>query len=154
MSTLDNHELLFVFWAFFIQVILIVHFYLRKWEFDVAMRYGPLVYLLSLPAAMISILLIAAGKSWSFWMGGFIFLVWAVYGYSVEYARKIQWRNPPRWSILGPYVTLYLATIMFYWWPLALLWKPLWYIYAVLFVASTTLNVISHQPPRKPLELE
>jgi hypothetical protein len=43
-----------------------------------------------------------------------------------------------------PYVFLYLATVMFYWWPLGLLSRPLWIIYAVLFVIATILNITSH----------
>jgi len=34
---------------------------------------------------------------------------------------------------------------MFYWWPLGLLWRPLWYVQAVLFVISTVLNAASHR---------
>jgi hypothetical protein len=50
-----------------------------------------------------------------------------------------------RWQFLGPYLLLYLGTVMFYWFPLALIWKPLWYAYAVLFIISTYLNVTSHK---------
>jgi hypothetical protein len=146
MSTLDGLELWFVIFAFFFQIVLIAHFSLRRWAFRIAIRYGWIVYLLGIPAALLSILLLATGKAWSFWIGGFIYFIWAVYGYTVEYIQKIQWRSPIRWPIFGPYILLYLATIMFYWWPLALLWKPLWYIYAVLFITSTVLNVSSHQP--------
>jgi hypothetical protein len=34
---------------------------------------------------------------------------------------------------------------MFYWWPLARIDRRLWLAYAVLFVASTWLNAISHR---------
>jgi len=34
---------------------------------------------------------------------------------------------------------------MFYWWPLGLFSKPLWGVYAVLFIVSTILNVTSHK---------
>jgi len=136
---------LFVISAFLFQVILIIHFALRKWRFALAMRYGWIVYLLGIPAAALSLFILLAGKSWYLWLSGFIYLVWAIYGYSVEYVRGIQWRSPVNWSVLGPYLILYLATVMFYWWPLALIYKPLWYIYAVLFVTSTILNVTSHQ---------
>jgi hypothetical protein len=64
---------------------------------------------------------------------------------SVEYWKEIEWRNPIRWPIFGPYVLFYLATPLFYWFPLALLAKPLWYAYGALFVVSTVLNVTSHQ---------
>ena len=145
MFGLDILETLFVMSAFLFQVILIIHFALRKWRFDLALRYGRIVYILSVPAAALSLFILLDDKSWFLWLSGFIYLVWAIYGYTVEYIRGIQWRSPINWSVLGPYVVLYLATVMFYWWPLALIYKPLWYIYAVLFVFSTFFNVTSHQ---------
>ena len=145
MFTLQKFETLFIAWSFLFQLILITHFALRKWRFDLVLRYGWIVYALSIPAALISIVLLLNHQSWYLWLGGFLYLVWATYGYWIEYVRQIEWRSSVRWSILGPYVTLYLAMVMFYWWPLALIYKPLWYIYAVLFVASTILNLTSHQ---------
>ncbi len=145
MFSPDILETLFVVSSFLFQLILIFHFILRKWQFDLAIRYGRLVYALSIPAVGLSTLILLGGKSWSFWLSGFVYLIWAIFGYTVEYVLRIQWRSPARWSILAPYVILYLATVMFYWWPLALIYKPLWYGYAVLFVISTFLNVSSHQ---------
>lgn len=145
MAEFDLFDLLFITTSFLFQFILIVHFALRRWNFKFAIRYGWIVYALSIPAAMISAILLLNGKSWGFWLGGFVYLVWAIYGYLVEYKRKIEWRSPIVWPIFGPYITLYLATVMFYWWPLALLNKRAWYVYAVLFVISTILNVTSHK---------
>ena len=145
MFTFDNLDPLFVICAFLIQVVLILHFALRKWRFDFAVRYGWLVYALGLPLAGVSVLLLLGGKTWSLWLGGFLYLIWAIFGYIVEYVRKIEWRTPIRGAIFGPYILLYLAMLMFYWFPLALIAKPLWYAYALLFVASTLLNVTSHK---------
>lgn len=145
MPAAENLEALFVVTAFLFQVVLIIHFALRKWSFDSAMKYGWIVYALSLPAAIVSVILLLGGETWSLWLGGFIYLVWAIYGYTVEYVRKIEWRNPIRWPVFGPYVFLYLATVMFYWWPLGLISRPLWYLYAFLFLLSTILNVTSHK---------
>lgn len=142
---MDNLEILFVVWVFLFQITLIVHFTLRKWVFDIALKYGWIVYALSIPAAAISIIFLLNGKTWSLWLGGFIYLVWAIFGYTVEYVHKIEWRSPIRRRIFAPYVTLYLATIMFYWWPLGLISRPLWYVYAVLFIISTALNITSHK---------
>ena len=145
MTHLDSLDTLFVIWAFTFQIILILHFAVRKRFFEsYTQKYGWLVYTLSIPAAIISLILLVGGKSWSFWLGGFLFLVYAAYGYRVDYIKQIQWRNPLRKDIVFPYVTLYLATVMFYWWPLAILSKPLWYIFGVLFVIGTVLNVTSH----------
>jgi len=143
----DGLEVLFAITALLFQVVLIVYFALRKWRFDFCMRYGWMVYALSVPAAVVSVLLVLGGKTWSLWSGGFVYLIWAIYGYVVEYVKGIQWRNPIRWPVFGPYVLLYLATTMLYWWPLGLISRPLWYVYAVLFIVSTTLNATSHKGP-------
>jgi hypothetical protein len=145
MFHLDNLEILFVVWAFFFQIVHIVHFALRKRFFEsYTIKIGWIVYALSIPAVVISIVLLLGRKTWSFWLGGFLFLVFATYGYWVDYVKKTQWRNPLRLSIMFPYVFLYLGTTMFYWWPLALLSRPLWVVFAVLFVIGAILNVISH----------
>jgi hypothetical protein len=145
---LSPGRVLFAAWAILFQVVLIVHFALRKWAFDrYIYPYGWIVYALGVPAALISLILLQRGETWSLWLGGFIYVVWAAYGYVVEYVMRIQWRNPIRWPVLGPYVLLYLATVMFYWWPLGLVRRPLWYAYAALFAISTFLNITSHQRP-------
>lgn len=143
---LDNYEILFILWGFIFQIVLIIHFALRKWLFDkYIMQYGWIVYALSIPAFIISVILFVGGKIWWLWLSGCLYLIWAVLGYIVEYVKKIEWRSPIRWSIMGPYIFLYLATIMFYWWPLALIKKPFWYAYTILFIIATILNVTSHE---------
>jgi len=145
MFGLDKRDTLFVMWAFAFQIVLIIHFALRKWFFEsYTMKFGWIVYALSIPAVVISIILLLGGKSWSFWLGGFLFLIYAAYGYYIDYVKQIPWRNPLDLSIMFPYVTLYLSTIMFYWWPLALISRPLWFVYAALFIISTILNITSH----------
>ena len=142
---MDSLDRLFVVWAFLFQIVLIVHFALRKPFLETyAMKFGWIVYALCIPAAVISILLLRGGKSWSFWLGGFLFVVFAAFGYWVDYVAQIQFRNPLRWSIAFPYALLYLATVMFYWWPLGLLSRQLWFVYAILFVIATVLNIASH----------
>jgi hypothetical protein len=145
MLSVEFLETLYVVSAFLFQIILIIHFTIRNWRIDLAMQYGPIVYAFSIPAAVVSMILLTGGTSWSLWMGGLIYLTWSIYGYWVEYVRKIEWRDPIRWSVFGPYIFLYLSTVMFYWWPLALIYKPFWYIYAVLFIISTILNLTSHK---------
>lgn len=145
MSRLDALDRLFVVWAFFFQVVLIAHFALRKPFFEsYTLKFGWIVYALSIPAAVISIVLLLGGKTWSFWLGGFLFLAFAAYGYWVDYMKGIQWRSPLLLSVMFPYVFLYLSTVMFYWWPLGILSRRLWIAYAVLFVIATVLNVTSH----------
>ncbi len=142
---LDKLDKLYIVWAFLFHAVFIVHFAIRKPLMDVyTLKYGWIVYLLCIPAAIISILLLRGGKSWPFWAGGFIFIIFAVFGFIIDYQLQIPWRNPLRLSIMFPYVILYLSTVMFYWWPLGMLSRPLWFVGAVLFIAETILNVTSH----------
>jgi len=145
MFGLDKRDTLFTVWAFAVQIILIIHFAVRKQFFQsYTIKFGWIVYALCIPAVVISIILLLGGKSWSFWLGGFLFLIYAVFGYYIDYVKQIPCREPMDLSIMFPYVTLYLSTVMFYWWPLALISRPLWFVYAALFIISTILNVTSH----------
>lgn len=144
-GNLDKLDRLFVVWAFIFQFVLIVHFAVRKLAFEsYTVKYGWIVYALCIPAVVISIILLRGGKNWSFWLGGFIFLIYSVFGYWVDYVAQIPWRSPLQLSILFPYVILYLAAVMFYWWPLGLLSRKLWLAYTILFIIATFLNITSH----------
>lgn len=145
MANLDRLDRLYVVWAFFFQVILIIHFALRKPLFEsYTLKYGWIVYALCIPAVVISVILMRGGKPWWQWLGGFLFALWAGFGFWIDYVRQIEWRAPILPAVMAPYVTLYLATVMFYWWPLARLNRGLWAAYTVLFVIATVLNITSH----------
>lgn len=144
MGNLDKYDRLYIGWSFLFQVALILVFSVRKFDLDYVYRYGWIFYALSIPAVIVSITLLRGGKTTSFWFAGFVFLVWAIFGFIIEYTLGIKWRNPVSWPILIPYVILYLTTVMFYWWPVGLLSRPLWYLYAALFALSTYLNLTSH----------
>ena len=145
MAELDRFDYLFIIWAFFFQTVLIIHFAVRKRFFEsYTAKYGWLVYALCIPAAVISVIILLGGKDWTYWLGGFLFVVYGVYGYWIDFVKQIQFRNPLRLSIVFPYVFLYLATVMFYWWPLYPLSLTLWIIYGVMYVIAMVLNIKSH----------
>lgn len=145
MFGLDKRDTLFVVWAFLLQVVLIIHYAVRKRFFEsYTVKYGWIVYALCIPAVVISVILLLGGKSWSFWLGGFLFLIFAAYGYYIDYIKQIPWRNPIVPRVMFPYVTLYLSTVMFYWWPLGLINRRLWFAYLALFIVSTILKITSH----------
>ena len=74
--------------AILFHTILIVHFAVRKWRFETAIRYGPIVYALSVPAAIVSVILLSGGMHWGFWLGGFIYLAFGrSSAMSVEYVK-------------------------------------------------------------------
>jgi hypothetical protein len=144
MTTMNRTDRLFVFAAFLIQVVLVIFFALRTWNLTAALRLGWIVYALAIPALAVSIYLMRAGRPWFVWLAGFLYGAWAVFGYLVDVARPLEWRSPILWPVFLPYVLLYLSSLMFYWWPLATIRRPLWFVYAVLFLVSTVLNVSSH----------
>jgi hypothetical protein len=140
----DRHNNLFLYTAFFIQITLVAFFALRKWIFATAMQVGWIIYALAIPAFIISIVLIKAGKPWYIWLGGFLYTGWAIYGYIVDMASPVTWRSPIYWPVFIPYVLFYLSSMMFYWWPIGRIRRPLWFVYAALFILSTLLNISSH----------
>jgi len=145
MLGLDSLDTLFIAWAFFYILVLIAHFALRKRLFQsYTLKYGWIVYALGIPAAVISLILLLNGKSWSYWLGGFLCLLFSCFGYWIDYVMKIPWRKPLQPGIMVPYVTLYLATLMFYWWPLHPLSMPLWIVYTILYIIAMVLNIRSH----------
>lgn len=144
MVMLDSYDKLYVGWSFLFQISLILVFAIRKINLDLIHQYGWIFYALGIPAVIVSILLLHGGKPFAFWLAGFVFLLWAILGFVVEYVLGINWRSPALWPVLIPYVILYLTTVMFYWWPVGTLVRPLWFLYAVFFALSTYLNVTSH----------
>jgi hypothetical protein len=141
---MDPYDRLFVSTVFILQILLLAYFALRRLNFDLALRWGWLIYALAIPACFVSLLLLAAGKPWQFWLAGFLYAVFAIFGYMVDLARPIPWRSPIYLPVFIPYVLLFLGSQMFYWFPLALIQRPLWFVYAVLFAASSVLNITSH----------
>lgn len=148
MSPNSELNTLFVITAFVVQGVLLGFFALRKWRFAAAIRFGWIVYALGIPAMVVSGILMTGGMAWSFWVGGFLYIIWAFFGWWVEYVQCINWRQPMCLPICLGYIFFYLAMLMFYWFPLALIWKPLWYLFGVLFVLSTWMNITSHQPKK------
>ncbi|MHB1318339.1 MAG: hypothetical protein ACYCYF_06965 [Anaerolineae bacterium] len=147
MCDLDGLERLYAVTALTFLTMLCVHFAVRRRRLDLIMRYGWIVYVLSLVAVGVSLVLLNAGREPSLWVGGFLYLVWAIFGFIVEYVLHLtDWRSTVRWSVLVPYVLLYLATCMFYWWPLWPICKPLWILAGALYILQTVLNVRSHNP--------
>lgn len=135
---------LFIITSLLIQSALVVFFAFRKWDFPFAMKAGWIVYALGVPAVIVSLVLIRARRAWYLWAAGILFASWAVFGASVDLIRPVEWRSPILWPVFLPYVTLYMAGLMFYWWPLARIHRPSWFLYTALYILSTVLNLSSH----------
>jgi hypothetical protein len=144
MSGLDRSDRLFLAASLGIQAVLVVYFAMRKWQVAAAMPVGWIVYALAVPAVVVSLVLIRAGKAWYFASAGFLYALWAAFGTVVDIVHPVAWRSPILWPIFLPYVLTYTASMMFYWWPLLRIHRLSWFIYAALYALSTFLNVSSH----------
>lgn len=138
-------ERAFVVWAFAYLIVLIAHFAVRERWFEAYTEpYGWVVYGLSVPAAALSVWILAAGEDWTLWAAGFLCLAFGAFGFWVDYVARIDFRSPFVASVGVPYVVLYLATLMFYWWPLWDRSRLAWGAYAVLYAVAMVLNLRSH----------
>jgi hypothetical protein len=140
----DRHNRLFITTSLCIQVVLVIFFALRKWDFPLAMQVGWFVYALAVPAVIVSIRLIRGGKPWYLIAAGFLFALWAAFGTVVDIIHPVEWRSPILLAVFLPYVLSYTASQMFYWWPLLKVHRPSWFIYTALYCLSTWLNMSSH----------
>ncbi|MGD2057844.1 MAG: hypothetical protein PVF85_05520 [Anaerolineales bacterium] len=141
---MDTYDRLFVLTAFLIQLVLLVYFIIRKFSFNTALKWGWVVYAMAIPALFVSVVMLRTGKPVSFWVGGLLLTGWAILGYVVDIARPIAWRSPPFLPVFVPYVLLYIGAQLFYWFPVGQIGRSYWYLYALLFVASTYFNISSH----------
>ena len=144
MPVCDRWERQFLAASLGQQVVLVIYFALRKWHVPGASPVGWLVYGLGIPAVALSVMLVKARKPWYLWTGGFLFGAWAAFGVVVDLIHPVAWRSPMLPSIFMPYVLLYTASQMFYWWPLLRVHRVSWCIFAALYSLSTFLNVTSH----------
>jgi hypothetical protein len=110
----------------------------------VAERFGWVAYAFGALGIPAGLWLIANGASWRLFAGPLLFAAWAAFGAWADLVRRVEWRQPILWSVLGPYVTLYLAAQMFLWWPLWNFWRLGWVVYLLLFIANTILNIRGH----------
>jgi hypothetical protein len=106
----DAYASLYVVAALLFLIVLVIHFGLRRWRFNFAVRNGWILYALSLPCAGLSLFLVFAGAPWWMWTGGFLYLAWALFGFIVEYVRHVQWRGPVLWPVFVPATILSLGS--------------------------------------------
>lgn len=137
-------QILFVAFAFISQALLISNFAAYKWKPDVQKKWGWLVYAFGWLALPLGILFLASRQPWYYWLACGLFAAWAIFGYVVDILRPINWRDPVRWQIFVPYLSLYISAQFAFWIPLWFIWPGYWIVYAVLYTISTMLNISNH----------
>ena len=138
---------LFAAFALTSQLVLLVYFVLRRLRPRVADRHGWVAYAFGLLGLAVGLRLLAGGAPWQLYTGPVVFAVWAAFGGWADTIARIEWREPIRWTVFAPYVSLYLAAQMFLWWPLWDRWFAGWCAYLALFAVNTALNAAGHFGP-------
>lgn len=126
------------------QAVLVLYFAARRWRPGAAERHGWIAYAFAELGLPLGAWLMLGGQSWRLYAGPVLLAVWAALGAAVDLWRRIEWRDPIRWSVFVPYVALYFWAQMFLWWPLWDLWRAAWLAFLVLFIVSTVLNIWGH----------
>jgi hypothetical protein len=135
----------FVVFAFGVQVLLVLDFAARNWRPALERKYGWVIYALAVVAVLLA-MVFALGRQPAYAiLAPLIYAVWAGFGFYVDTYRQIEWRNPPRWSVLVPYVLLFIASQFAFWIPLWYMGLGYWAAYTVLYVLNTALNLASHR---------
>ena len=95
---------------------------------------GYVMIALGVPAAVALVAFIRAGASWKQWIGLAIFLAFLALMIAVEYIWLVEFRSPPRYEILVPYLVLFFGSILLMGLPMFRMDRRLWLVTVVTTV--------------------
>ena len=139
----------FVVFGFAAQLLLIGFFAAHLWRPARELVFGRLVYGMGLVALVLAVAFMASGQPWYLTLALALYAVWSAGGALVDHVFPVQWREPPRWSILIPYAALLMAALLALWVPLWWVDRWLWIAFGVLNATHTLLNIASHRAARQ-----
>ncbi|KUM37287.1 hypothetical protein [Arthrobacter sp. EPSL27] len=141
---LTPEETVFTAFGLGSQALLVAYFAARRWRPPLADRFGWLAYGATGLGLPLGLWFLAGEQSWRLFGGPLLLGCWAVFGSYLDLWRRVEWRSPPRFALLVPYVALYFWAQMFLWWPLWDLQRGAWTVFLVLFSVNTALNLSGH----------
>ncbi len=98
-------------------------------------RLGYVMIGLGVPALLALIAFVRAQSGWLYWGGPALYLAFVALMIVVDYVAPIEFRSPPRYAILVPYLVLFFGSILLMGLPMFRLSRGLWGVTA----ASATL---------------
>ena len=138
----------FIVFGFVSQLLLVAFFAAHLFRPADEKYLGRLVYGMGLVALLLGVAFISQGQAWYLVLAFALYAAWSALGAWVDIFRPTRWREPPRLSILVPYAVLLTVALLAFWVPLWWVDRLLWIAFAVLYVAHTGLNVLSHRAAR------
>lgn len=98
-------------------------------------RLGFAMIALALPAAVALAAFGRARASWLLWLGPASYIAFIVLMVAVEYVGAIEFRTPPRYAVLVPYLVLFFGSIVLMGAPMFRMNRGLWAVTVVTSVA-------------------
>ena len=98
-------------------------------------RLGYAMIALAVPAALALVDLVRTRADWLEWAGAAAYLAFVALMVAVEYVRPSEFRSPPRYAVLVPYLVLFFGAILLMGLPMFRLDRRLW----LVTVATTVL---------------
>ena len=89
---------------------------------------GYVIAALALPSIVAFIAFVRKGTGWLHWVGPAVFLVFIALMIAVDYAWPVEFRDPRRYGILVPYLTLFFGSILLMGAPMFYLNRQLWLV--------------------------
>ena len=92
---------------------------------------GYVIVALSVPTAVALVALVRAGSGWFYWIGPAAYLAFVALMIVVEYIVQVEFRTPPNYAVLVPYLVLFFGSIVLMGLPMFRLNRALWFVTAV-----------------------
>jgi len=89
---------------------------------------GYVIVALAVPAAVALVALVRAGSGWRYWIGPALYLVFVAFMVVVEYIMRVEFRSPPNYGVLVPYLVLFFGSIVLMGIPMFRLNRGLWFV--------------------------
>lgn len=100
---------------------------------------GYVMIALAVPAALALFAFVRAQAGWQQWIGPAVYIAFIALMIVVDYVSPVEFRSPPRYGILVPYLMLFFGSILLMGMPMFRLNRGLW----LVTVASTVLLLSS-----------
>jgi hypothetical protein len=100
---------------------------------------GYLMIALAAPATLAIVAFAHARAGWPHWIGPVVYLAFIILMIPVDYVSAVEFRSPPRYDILVPYLVLFFGAILLMGLPMFRLNRGLW----LATVATTVLLLAS-----------
>ena len=100
---------------------------------------GYVMIALAVPAALALFAFVRAQAGWQQWIGPAVYIAFIALMIVVDYVSPVEFRSPPRYGILVPYLVLFFGSILLMGIPMFRLNRGLW----MVTVASTVLLLSS-----------